>query len=76
MFGCLKGCWGILLKEIYCTDIERIIRTIHACCILHNFCIDMDDLYSLKDNKLDDGVNSNENESVIADKTREETAGI
>ena len=45
-FGCLKGRWRILLKEIYCTDIERTIKIIHACCILHNLCIDTGDLLS------------------------------
>ncbi|GES86159.1 putative nuclease HARBI1 [Rhizophagus clarus] len=48
-FGHLKERWRILLKELYCTDIERINKIIFACCILHNFCIDMNDLLSLED---------------------------
>ena len=76
-FGCLKGMWRILLKEIYCTDIERIIKIIHACCILHNFCIDMGDLLPLEDinRETEDNMDNDEDEYAV-NEGREETAGI
>jgi hypothetical protein len=74
-FGCLKGQWRILSKEIYCTDIERIIKIIHACCILHNLCIDMGDILSDDiDRELEDNINDEYDDE--ANERREETAGI
>ena len=71
-FGCLKGRWRILLKEIYCTDIERTIKIIHACCILHNLCIDTGDLLSEDiDREIED-----DDEYEVANERREETAGV
>ncbi|RGB22638.1 hypothetical protein C1646_730196 [Rhizophagus diaphanus] len=33
-FGYLKERWRILLKEIYCINIEWIVKIIHACYLL------------------------------------------
>ncbi|CAB4479428.1 unnamed protein product [Rhizophagus irregularis] len=67
-FGHLKERW---LKEIYCTNIEQIVKIIHACCILHNICIDMGDLLSSENvnKEMDDDINGNneyeaENEEI------------
>ncbi len=74
-FGCLKGRWRILLKEIYCTDIERTIRIIHACCILHNLCIDAGDILPDDiDGEIEDNTDDDEYEE--ANERREETAGV
>jgi hypothetical protein len=73
-FGHLKERWRILLKEIYCTDIERIIKIIHACCILHNLCIDMGDLLSSEDD-LDSEIEDIDIEFEAVNDRREETAG-
>jgi nuclease HARBI1 len=73
-FGHLKGRWRILLKEIYCTEVERIIKIIHACCILHNLCIDMNDLLPLEDD-IDSEIENIEIEHNEIDNEREEMAG-
>eukprot|EP00250_Pteridium_aquilinum_P015991 c22876_g1_i1 orf=80-1522(+) len=39
-FGRLKGTWRILQGTMKQPNIERVPRMIHACCILHNMCID------------------------------------
>ena len=64
-----------VLKEIYCTDIERTIKIIHACCILHNLCIDMNDLLPLEDD-MDSEMEDIDIECEIINDGREETAGI
>jgi hypothetical protein len=81
-FGHLKERWRILLKELYCTNIERIIKIIHACCILHNFCIDMNDFLSLEDNidreienDIDEAVND-EREEIAGSQKREYLANL
>jgi hypothetical protein len=75
-FGHLKERWRILLKEVYCTDLERIIKIIHACCILHNICIDMNDLLSLEDDdNMDREIEGIDIECEIINDGREETAG-
>ena len=74
-FGHLKERWRILLKEVYCTNIERIIKIIHACCILHNICIDMGDLLSSENvREMDDNIDS-DNEYGAENEEREEMAG-
>ncbi|CAG8519505.1 1594_t:CDS:2, partial [Scutellospora calospora] len=79
-FGILKGCWRILSKEIYCTDLERIIKIIHACCILHNLCIDREDILSLEEIEIEESQDNNNNneleESFILNERRERNAGI
>jgi hypothetical protein len=74
-FGHLKERWRILLKEIYCISIERIIKIIHACCILHNICIDMGDLLFSEniDREMDDNIDNDEHEAE--NEEREEIAG-
>lgn len=39
-FGRLKGTWRILQGTLLRPNIERLPKMIHACCILHNMCID------------------------------------
>lgn len=39
-FGRLKGTWRILYGTVLRPNIERLPKMIHACCILHNICID------------------------------------
>ena len=74
-FGHLKERWRILLKEVYCTNIERIIKIIHACCILHNICIDMGDLLSSENvREMDDNIDSDD-EYEAENEEREEMAG-
>lgn len=81
-FGQLKGRWRILLKEVNCTDLERITKIIHACCILHNICIDKGDLLPSEDEMEDDNSEGDDEESeddeeaFIANEGRERTAGI
>ncbi|CAI2190083.1 3462_t:CDS:2 [Funneliformis geosporum] len=81
-FGLLKGRWRILLKEVNCTDLERITRIIHACCILHNICINNGDLLSSEDEIKDDNSEENDEENeddeeiFIANEGRERIAGI
>jgi len=75
-FGHLKERWRILLKEIYCTDIDRIIKIIHACCILHNLCIDMNDLLLPLEDDMDNETEDIDIECEIINDGREETAGI
>jgi hypothetical protein len=62
------------IKEIYCTEVERIIKIIHACCILHNLCIDMNDLLPLEDD-IDSEIENIEIEHNEIDNEREEMAG-
>lgn len=38
-FGRLKGTWRILHGTMKQPNIERVPKMIHACCILHNMCI-------------------------------------
>ncbi|CAG8607387.1 6760_t:CDS:2, partial [Scutellospora calospora] len=64
----------MLTHQIYCIDMERIIRIIHACCILHNFCIDMEDVLSLED--INDEKINYEGEVKATNETYEETASI
>ena len=73
-FGLLKGRWRILLNELYCRDLERIVRVIHACCILHNFCIDNGDILSIEDFEIDNEENEG-NEAIISD-DEERIAGV
>jgi hypothetical protein len=73
-FGHLKERWRILLKEIYCTNIEQIIKIIHACCILHNICIDMGDSLPLEDREIDDNTDSDD-EHEAENERSEEIAG-
>jgi hypothetical protein len=81
-FGQLKGRWRILSKEVNCTDLERITKIIHACCILHNICIDKGDLLSFEDEIEDDSSeggdeeNEDDEEAFIENEGRERTAGI
>lgn len=39
-FGRLKGTWQILQGTMKQPNLERVPRMIHACCILHNMCVD------------------------------------
>lgn len=39
-FGRLKGTWRILHGTVRQPNIERLPKMIHACCILHNMCIE------------------------------------
>ncbi|CAG8596177.1 2468_t:CDS:2 [Scutellospora calospora] len=78
-FGILKARWRILLHKIYCTELERIVRIIHACCILHNFCIDNGDLLSFEDIEVNseleyENQNDIENDAITAEQER--IAGI
>ena len=41
-FGLLKGRWRCLRNELN-EDVAKAPRTVVACCILHNICVDMDD---------------------------------
>ncbi|CAG8707490.1 9674_t:CDS:2 [Rhizophagus irregularis] len=82
-FGHLKERW---LKEIYCTNIEQIVKIIHACCILHNICIDMGDLLSSENvnKEMDDDINGNneyeaeneEMEEMVSTQKREYLADL
>ncbi|MCO5577680.1 hypothetical protein L7F22_031512 [Adiantum nelumboides] len=39
-FGRLKGTWRILQSTMKQPNLERVPKLIHACCILHNMCVD------------------------------------
>lgn len=41
-FGLLKGRWR-RLRLIEAEDMERVVKIVYCCCILHNFCIDLQD---------------------------------
>lgn len=44
-FGKLKGRWRILNNSMDFADLETIVDVIDVCCILHNLCINCDDLW-------------------------------
>jgi len=44
-FGKLKSRWRILKNVMEITDMETIVDVIDVCCILHNLCIDCDDIW-------------------------------
>ncbi|CAG8576222.1 4179_t:CDS:2 [Paraglomus occultum] len=44
-FGKLKGRWRILKNPMEVTDLTTMVDIIDVCCILHNLCIDCDDLW-------------------------------
>jgi hypothetical protein len=44
-FGKLKGRWRILRNPMEVTDLTTVVDIIDVCCILHNLCIDFDDLW-------------------------------
>ncbi|CAG8785403.1 16061_t:CDS:2 [Cetraspora pellucida] len=72
-FGYLKKRWRIL-NGVYCIDLERIVRIIYACCILHNICIDNNDILD-----EDDDINSKNNEDyeeIMINEEREHMADI
>lgn len=50
-FGLLTARWRFLWKHLYMLDIDRMVKTIHACCCLHNICIDMKDSGEFIDNR-------------------------
>ncbi|CAB4435260.1 unnamed protein product [Rhizophagus irregularis] len=56
--------------------LQRIVKIIHACCILHNICIDMGDLLSSENvnREMDDDINGN-NEYEAENEEMEEMAG-
>jgi len=70
-FGHLKERWRILLKEVYYTNIEWIIKIIHACCILHNICIDMRDLLPFEDGEIDDNIDSDDEHETENERSEE-----
>ncbi|KAG2211447.1 hypothetical protein INT45_007036 [Circinella minor] len=43
-FGALVSRWRTLWKHLYMINIERMIRTIIACCVLHNICLGINDI--------------------------------
>ena len=43
-FGALVSRWRTLWKHLYMLDEECMARTILACCVLHNICIDANDV--------------------------------
>ena len=43
-FGALTMRWRMMWKHMYMLDVERITKTIYTCCVLHNMCIDDDDI--------------------------------
>ena len=51
----LKGRWRILQKRLD-SDIAFVTKSIIACCVLHNFCIDSHDFLE----EDDDNQNHNE----------------
>lgn len=60
-FGILKSRWRIL-KYINVNSIEKAIKVITACCVLHNFCIintDSWDFFETEDN--DDNFENEQN---------------
>jgi len=62
-FGKLKGRWRILKSPMEVTDLTTVVDIIDVCCILHNLCIDCDDLW---EDTNTDGIYdvSNETEDV------------
>ena len=42
-FGFLTSRWRFLWKHLYLFDLLRIAKTIYACCVLHNICLDEGD---------------------------------
>ncbi|KAG2214220.1 hypothetical protein INT45_010706 [Circinella minor] len=48
-FGSLTMRWRTLWIQLYMLDIPRIAKTIYACCVLHNMCIDGGDIEDLHD---------------------------
>ena len=42
-FGLLSSRWRFISKHVYVIDIKDICLVIIAACILHNFCISIDD---------------------------------
>lgn len=73
-FGILKGRW-IILKFINVNSVEKAVKIIAACCILHNFCyINLDYWDNLENNLYEDievnndvnNADSNEKRNAIA----------
>lgn len=55
-FGRLASRWRFIKLHLYMIDLKDITKVITAACILHNFCIDMqDDNFPEEDDDLDDG---------------------
>jgi hypothetical protein len=57
---------------------ERIIKIIHACCILYNICIDMGDSLPSGDinREIGDDIDNDDDEHVAENEGREEVAGV
>lgn len=43
-FGLLTSRWRFLWKHLYMYNVERMAKTIVACCALHNICIDQNSI--------------------------------
>ena len=41
--GLLTSRWRFLWKHLYLLDLLRVSKTIYACCVLHNICINEGD---------------------------------
>ena len=61
--GILKSRWRILRKLIE-QRLDNVNRTITATCVLHNFCIDLDDNF---DNDDDSDINDDDNDADVDD---------
>ena len=44
-FGKLKGRWRILKHAMDFANLETIVDVVDVCCILHNLCINCDNLW-------------------------------
>ena len=82
-FGCLKGRWKILHYGIDSQQLAYIVKVIHACCVLHNLCINNNDCWEdqlILDEDAEDNTQNNDNnsdsyynmENLIAIRKREE----
>ena len=65
-FGVLKSRWRITLKTIEQKTIT-LKKTVIAACVLHNICIERDDLHEANDSSGDDSEGRNETGNNIRD---------
>lgn len=68
-FGILSARWRFISKHVYIIETPDVCKTIVVACILHNFCININDpdfepedsSVEIDENELDDDPSSNSN---------------
>ncbi|OAD68359.1 hypothetical protein PHYBLDRAFT_173357 [Phycomyces blakesleeanus NRRL 1555(-)] len=50
-FSLLVLRWKFLYKHLYLKNVGRLTQAIMLCCVLHNLCLDVDDMWELEENE-------------------------